>query len=444
MSDVQAQAPSATDTTVRRLGDHVGQRVRLKGWLYHRRSKGKIRFLLVRDGTGLVQAVATPRDVPAETFALCDTIPQEASIVVEGTVRADARAPGGFELTVAAVEVVSRPSQEYPIAIAEDVPNVDFLLERRHLWMRSRKPWAVLRVRSEVEHAIHEFYHERGFTRLDAPILTPAACEGTTTLFEIDYFDEGKAYLTQSGQLYSEAGCMAFGKVYTFGPVFRAERSKTRRHLTEFWMVEPEVAFATLDDIMALAEDFVSTVIRRVLERCRVELEELERDTSKLEKIAPPFPRISYSEAVELLRSKGHAFEWGGDLGAPDETALSEHFDRPVMVHRYPKGVKAFYMKRDPLDPRVALCVDVLAPEGVGEIIGGSQREDDLAVLEAGIEEHGLPRQAFEWYLDLRRFGSVPHGGFGLGVERLVAWICGREHVRECIPFPRMLYRIYP
>jgi asparaginyl-tRNA synthetase len=439
-----AAAAATVDATVRRLGEHVGARVRVKGWLYNRRSKGKLHFLLVRDGTGIVQAVASAKDIPPDQATLCDALPQEASIVVEGTVRADARAPGGFELTVADLKLVHRPTQEYPIAIQEDAPGVDFLMERRHLWLRSKKQWATLRVRAEVEQAIHDFYYERDYTRVDAPILTPAACEGTTTLFELDYFEEGKAYLTQSGQLYAEAAAMAFGKVYTFGPVFRAEKSKTRRHLTEFWMVEPEVAYATLDDIMQLAEDFICYIVRRVLERRRPELAELGRDIAKLERIVPPFPRMSYSDAVDFLKSRGHPFEWGGDLGAPDETVISNAHEKPVMIHRYPKDVKAFYMKRDPKDDRVALCVDVLAPEGIGEIIGGSQREDDLAALEGRIAEHKLPKQAFEWYLDLRRYGSVPHGGFGLGIERTVAWICGREHVRECIPFPRMLEKITP
>jgi asparaginyl-tRNA synthetase len=444
MSTTPPPAAAAVDTTVRELKKHVGAKVRLKGWLYNRRSKGKIHFLLVRDGTGLVQGVATKSDVSEDTFKVMDGIPQEASVIVEGTVREDARAPGGVELTLSACQVVSRPEKDYPISIQEVGFGPDFLLERRHLWLRSQKQWATLRVRHEVEQAIHDFYYERGYTRLDAPILTPAACEGTTTLFELDYFDEGKAYLTQSGQLYGEAGAMAFGKVYVFGPVFRAERSKTRRHLTEFWMVEPEVAYATLDDVMQLAEDFICHIVKRVLERCRTELAVLERDLTKLEAIKAPFPRISYDDAVKFLNDKGHKFEWGGDLGAPDETLISQAYDRPVLIHRYPVGVKAFYMKPDPTNPKVALCVDVIAPEGVGEIIGGSQREDDLDALLKRIEEHKLPPEAFGWYLDLRRFGSVPHGGFGLGIERTVAWICGREHVREAIPFPRMLYRIYP
>jgi asparaginyl-tRNA synthetase len=439
-----AASEPVEDATIRSLRSHVGKRVRIKGWLYNRRSKGKIHFLILRDGTGLVQGVASKSDVDEKTFETMAGLPQETSVIVEGTVREDTRSHGGVELTVHALAVVGRPTQDYPISIQDVSFGTDFLMERRHLWLRSQKQWATLRVRHEVEHAIHEFYYDRGFTRVDSPILTPAACEGTTTLFELDYFDEGKAYLTQSGQLYAEASCMAFGKVYTFGPVFRAEKSKTRRHLTEFWMVEPEVAYATLDDVMALAEDFICAILQRVLERCRPELAVLERDVSKLERIRKPFPRMSYDDAVRFLQSKGHRFEWGGDLGAPDETLISEAHERPVMIHRYPKEVKAFYMKRDPQDDRVALCVDVIAPEGVGEIIGGSQREDDLDAMLRRIEEHKLPLSAFEWFLDLRRFGTVPHGGFGLGIERTVAWICGREHVRETIPFPRMMYRIYP
>jgi asparaginyl-tRNA synthetase len=356
-------------------------------------------------------------------------------------VRADPRAPGGVEMIAADVTIHHVPPVEYPISKQAHGP--DFLLSNRHLWLRSRKPHAVLRVRDAVITAIRRFFDERGFVCLDAPIFTPSTCEGTSNLFEVQYFED-KCYLTQSGQLYMEAGAMAFGKVYCFGPTFRAERSKTRRHLTEFWMVEPEMAFATLEDIMQLAEDFLVSIVRHVLETRKPELEVLERDLTKLERIQAPFPRLRYDEAVQLVREKGLPFEEGNDLGAPDETAISEHFDRPVLVHHYPVGVKAFYMKRDPSDPRWALCVDVLAPEGVGEIIGGGQREDDLAALESRIAEHQLPRAPLEWYLDLRRYGSVPHAGFGLGLERTVAWICGIEHVRECIPFPRMLYRIYP
>jgi asparaginyl-tRNA synthetase len=427
--------------TVSDLPRHAGKSVTVSGWLYNRRSKGKIHFLQVRDGSGIVQAVMGVNDVSGEVFERAGTLPQETSLSVTGTVRADPRAPGGVELHLSDLAVHQVPVQEYPISKQAHGP--DFLLSNRHLWLRSRKPHATLRVRDAVLTAIRRFFDERGFTCLDAPIFTPSACEGTTNLFEVQYFDD-KCYLTQSGQLYMEAGAMAFGKVYCFGPTFRAERSKTRRHLTEFWMVEPEVAYADLDDIMDLAEDFLLAIVKHVLAHRREDLLALERDISKLERVEKPFPRLSYREAAALLRQKGLPFEEGGDFGAPDETAISEHFDRPVLIHRYPSAVKAFYMKRDPADPSVALCVDAIAPEGVGEIIGGGQREDDLAALEKRIEEHGLPREPFEWYLDLRRYGSVPHAGFGLGVERTVAWLCGTEHVRECIPFPRMLYRIYP
>ena len=423
------------------LGRHVGETVTISGWLYNRRSKGKIHFLQIRDGSGIVQAVMCSEDVREALFAQCGTLPYETSLSVTGTVKADARAPGGFELHVKDGEIHHVPTQEYPISKQAHGP--DFLLTNRHLWLRSRKPHAILRIRDAVLTAIRRFFDDRGFVCLDAPIFTPSACEGTTNLFEVQYFDE-KCYLTQSGQLYMEAGAMAFGKVYSFGPTFRAEKSKTRRHLTEFWMVEPEVAYADLDDILQLAEDFLVAIVDHVLRHRRPELEALERDISKLERIKPPFPRLSYQEAAQILRQKGFKFEEGNDFGAPDETAISEGFDRPVLVHRYPAAVKAFYMKRDPTDQRLALCVDVLAPEGVGEIIGGGQREDDLGALEKRILEHGLPKEPFEWYLDLRRYGTVPHAGFGLGIERTVAWICGTEHVRECIPFPRMLYRIYP
>lgn len=427
--------------TIRELSDHTGQTVTIRGWLYNRRSKGKIQFLQVRDGTGIVQAVMGKRDVPPEVFTECEGLPYESSLSVTGSVREDQRAPGGVELTVEDVVVHHKPAEDYPIS--KQAHGTDFLLSNRHLWLRSRKPHAVLRIRDAVITAIRTFFQERGFVCLDAPIFTPSSCEGTTNLFEVQYFDDS-CYLTQSGQLYMEAGAMAFGKVYCFGPTFRAERSKTRRHLTEFWMVEPEVAYASLDDIMALAEDFIVAIVRYVLEHRRAELEVLERDVSRLEAIRAPFPRIRYSEAARILEDKGLPFEEGNDFGAPDETAISEHFKQPVLVHRYPAEVKAFYMKRDPEDERFALCVDVLAPEGVGEIIGGGQREDDIQVLERRVEEEGLAREPLEWYLDLRRYGSVPHSGFGLGIERTVAWICGTEHVRECIPFPRMLYRIYP
>ncbi|RME82416.1 MAG: asparagine--tRNA ligase [Planctomycetota bacterium] len=422
--------------------DFLGRKVCIQGWVYKRRSKGKIHFIHFRDGSGFVQGVMGKQDVPEEIFEACKTLPQEASVKAYGEVKEDKRAPGGCELLLENVEVVHLPVQEYPIALKEHAP--DFLLSHRHLWMRHPGAHATLRVRDRVIRAIREFLAKEGFINVDAPIFTPNACEGTTTLFEVDYFDNQKAYLSQSGQLYMEAAAMAFGKVYCFGPTFRAEKSKTRRHLTEFWMVEPEMAYADLDDVMDLAEDFLCYIVEKCLEDCQQELKTLKRDISKLEKVKKPFPRISYNEALEILKKKGHDFEWGGDFGAPDETALSEEFEKPVMVHRYPAQVKAFYMKEDPEDSRLALCVDVLAPEGYGEIIGGGQRADSLDFLIRKIKEHNLPQEAFEWYLDLRRYGSVPHAGFGLGVERTVAWICGNHHVRECIPFPRTLSRIYP
>lgn len=422
------------------IGKHAGEEVTLKGWLYNKRSSGKLHFLLVRDGTGTLQCVVFQKDVSPEQFARAEHLTQESALIVTGTVRADARAPLGYELGVTDLEVVHQAA-EYPITPKEH--GVAFLLDHRHLWVRSAKQHAVLRIRSEVAHACRTYFDERGFVLFDAPILTPAACEGTTTLFETPYFDD-KAYLTQSGQLYLEAGAMAFGKVYCFGPTFRAEKSKTRRHLMEFWMVEPEVAFMDLAGDMDLAEDFVEYVVRRVLATRRRELEVLERDLAPLERVRKPFPRIAYGEAVELLRGKGFAAEWGADFGADEETAISESFDRPVLVHRYPAACKAFYMKADPADPKVALCVDMLAPEGYGEIIGGGQREDDWQTLQDKIREHGLPQEAFDWYLDLRRYGAVPHAGFGMGIERVVAWLCGIHHVRETIPFPRMLERLRP
>ena len=423
------------------IARYEGQAVTLKGWLHNRRSSGKIHFLTLRDGTGFIQCVMTRQAAGDTAFKAADHLAQETSIVVDGTVRADARAPGGFEVDVTGVRVVS-DSQNYPISPKEH--GVDFLMDRRHLWIRSQRQQAILRVRHEVINAVRDFFNQRDFILADTPIFTPAACEGTTTLFPVQYFDEETAYLTQSGQLYNEANAMALGRVYCFGPTFRAEKSKTRRHLTEFWMVEPEMAYATLDDVIDLAEALVVFVVQRVLEKRRPELKVLERDTTKLEGVTAPFPRLSYDEAAALLKEKGLPFEWGGDFGAPDETAISENFDRPVCVHRYPSAIKAFYMKPDPERPDVALCVDVLAPEGYGEIIGGGQRIDDYDLLVARIEEHKLPQEAFEWYLDLRRFGSVPHGGFGMGIERVVTWICGIDHLREAIPYPRMLYRIYP
>jgi asparaginyl-tRNA synthetase len=440
---------SSPITTIAEIGKHDGQSVTLRGWLYNLRESGKLLFPQFRDGSGVIQGVVPKNAVTPEVFDAIKTLTQESSVIVEGKVRADKRAPGGYELDVSNVQVVQRVSESDPYPITPKEHGTEFLMEHRHLWVRSQRQASILRVRAEIVKAMRDFLDERGFTLTDPPILTPAACEGTSTLFPVDYFDE-QAYLTQSGQLYIEATAMALGKVYSFGPTFRAEKSKTRRHLTEFWMVEPEIAYAQLDDLMNLAEEFISFIVKRCLERRRTDLQAIGRDISKLEKIEPPFPRISYDEAVKNLQ-EGHAkgaletkFEWGGDLGSPDETYLSAQFDRPVMVHRYPAKVKAFYMEPDPQRPELALCVDVLAPEGYGEIIGGSQRMASHELLLQRIHEHGLPEEAFKWYLDLRKFGSVPHSGFGMGIERAVAWICGLEHVRETIPFPRMLNRLYP
>jgi asparaginyl-tRNA synthetase len=431
----------ATHVYVEDLKKHVGQEITLKGWLYNMAGKGKLAFLQVRDGTGVVQAVMVKAEVGDEIFARAATLKQEASIIVTGTVREDARSPIGVEVGVKDLQVVHVPATDFPISPKDH--GTAFLMEQRHLWLRSRKQVAVLRVRAEIVRQIRNYFDSRGFVLMDAPIFTPSACEGTTNLFEVNYFED-KAYLTQSGQLYGEAGAMALGRIYTFGPTFRAEKSKTRRHLTEFWMIEPEVAYMDLAGDMELAEDFLVEVVKGVLENRRPELAVLERDISKLEKVQKPFPRIRYEEAVALLQKKGKDTKFGDDFGADEETAISEEFDRPVMIHRYPAAIKAFYMKRDPEDPRCALALDVIAPDGYGEIIGGAQREDDLATLEARIAEHNLPREAFEWYLDLRRYGSVPHAGFGLGLERTVQWICGLHHVRETIPFPRMMGKIEP
>ena len=425
------------------LKKHVGGDVTVKGWLYNKRVKGKIAFLIVRDGTGVVQCVASKGEVGDASFAVCDKLPQESAVMITGPVRADERSPGGVELGVGKIEVFAEAAADYPIQIQDVVPEIGFLMQHRHLWLRSRKQAALLRVRAEIIRGIRDFFDSRGFTLVDSPILTPAACEGTSTLFNVDYFDD-KAYLTQSGQLYAEAAAMALGKVYCFGPTFRAEKSKTRKHLTEFWMVEPEVAWLELDGLMELMEQFVSSLVQRCLERRREELKVLERNTAVLEKVAPPFPRVHYNDAIELIRKAGIEFPWGEDFGAPHEEAVVRNFDRPVLVHRFPAQVKAFYMQPDPADPKHAMACDCLAPEGYGEIIGGSQRIHDLKLLETRIEEHKLPRGPFEWYLDLRKYGTVPHSGFGLGVERTVSWICGSEHIRECIPFPRMLYKIYP
>lgn len=423
------------------IAGHEEQAVTIRGWLHQRRSSGKIHFLVVRDGTGFIQAVMSRQAVPQDVFTRADHLSQETSLIVHGTVRADRRAPGGYEIDVTGLEVVGE-SQDYPITPKEH--GVDYLMDRRHLWIRAQRQNAILRIRHEVIDAIRGYFNSRGFILADTPIFTPAAVEGTTTLFPVQYFETEKAYLTQSGQLYNEANAMALGRVYCFGPTFRAEKSKTRRHLTEFWMVEPEVAWATLDEVIELAEGLVVEIVSRVLTNRRRELNALERDTSKLESIQPPFPRITYDEAVKILRDLGQPFEEGNDFGGTDETVLSSQFDRPVAVTHYPAQVKAFYMQPEPGRPDRVRCVDFLAPEGYGEIIGGSERIWDLDLLMRRIREHNLPPEAFEWYLDLRRFGSVPHGGFGLGVERTVAWICGLEHIREAIPYPRMLYRIYP
>jgi len=422
------------------LNQHVGQDVTIEGWLYNRRSSGKLEFLQVRDGSGVVQCVASKADLPEDVFARCGTVAQEAAIRVRGSVREDKRAPSGVELTLKDLEVVSG-SQDYPITPKEH--GTPFLLDHRHLWIRSQRQHAILRIRHTLVDACRRFLNDEGFINADAPIFTPNACEGTTTLFETQYFDE-KAYLTQSGQLYNEATAAAFGKSYCFGPTFRAEKSKTRRHLIEFWMVEPEIAYATLDDVMVFIERFVEAIVARVLAERRPELKILERDVTALERVKAPFPRLSYDEAATRLKDKGLPFEWGGDFGGTDETVLTEGYDRPFFVHRFPAAIKAFYMKRDPKDDRLSLSCDLLAPEGYGEIVGGGQREDDYDTLVSRIQEHQLPMEAFSWYLDLRRYGSVPHSGFGMGIERCLTWICGIEHLREAIPFPRLLNRLRP
>ncbi|MFN4231555.1 asparagine--tRNA ligase [Thermus sp.] len=431
------------------IAKYEGQEVELRGWLYQKRSKGKIHFLILRDGTGFLQATLFQGEVPEEVFEQADHLPQETALKAFGLVRRDARAPGGFELAVRNLEVVSLPHGEYPIGPKEH--GIDFLMDHRHLWLRHRRPFAVMRIRDEVARAIHDFFAERGFLRFDAPILTPSAVEGTTDLFEVDLFDGEKAYLSQSGQLYAEAGALAYGKVYTFGPTFRAERSKTRRHLLEFWMVEPEVAFMTHEENMALQEELVSYLVGRVLERRAKELEMLGRDPRALEPAAEGnYPRLTYKEAVALVNRLAEQdpelppLTYGEDFGAPQEAALSRQFDRPVFIERYPARIKAFYMEPDPEDPELVLNDDLLAPEGYGEIIGGSQRIHDLELLRQKIREFGLPEEVYDWYLDLRRFGSVPHSGFGLGLERTVAWISGLSHVREAIPFPRMYTRMRP
>lgn len=435
MSEVPARVAIAD------LRAQVGRTAEIRGWLLRRRSSGKIHFLLLRDGTGVVQAVVSQQDVAGETFETAGRLPQESSLVATGQVREDVRSPGGVELALVDLAVVQE-ADPYPITPKDH--GVEFLMDHRHLWLRSGRQQAVLRVRAEVIRAMTDYLDGQGYLRVDAPILTPAAAEGTTTLFSTPYFDLGNAYLTQSGQLYNEAAAMAFGRVYCFGPTFRAEKSKTRRHLIEFWMLEPEAAFLELDGYMDLAEAFVANVVARVLDRCRGDLVTLERDLAPLERVVAPFPRISYDDALHVLARQGKTVAWGDDLGGDEETAVSHHFDRPVFVHRYPTRCKAFYMQPDPRRPEVVLGADLLAPEGYGEIIGGGERIHDLDLLRRRLDEHGLSEDVYRWYLDLRRYGSVPHSGFGIGIERTVAWICGLEHVRETIPFPRLLNRLYP
>jgi asparaginyl-tRNA synthetase len=435
---------AATKIRISDAAKHAGERVEIQGWLYNLRKSGKIVFPIVRDGSGMIQCVAVKSSLPEELFETLKNLTQESSLTVTGTLRAEPRAAGGYELDVIDAHVHQRVTEEHPYPITPKEHGVDFLMDHRHLWLRSRRQHAAIRVRHQVIKSIRDYFDSHGFTLVDTPIFTPAACEGTTTLFEVNYFDDEKVYLTQSGQLYNEANIMAFGKVYCFGPTFRAEKSKTRRHLTEFWMVEPEMAYADLEEIKRVAEELIVSVVGRILDERKEELKVLERDTSKLESVLSPFPRMSYDQAVKILQSKGSEIQWGGDFGNTDETLLTEAFHRPVIVDRYPTEIKAFYFAPDEQRPEVALGVDIIAPEGYGEIVGGGQRIHDLALLEKRLAEHGLPREAFDWYLDLRRFGSVPHGGFGMGVERFVAWMCGLEHIRETIPYPRMLYRTRP
>ena len=428
------------DTTIDKIGQFEGQTVRLKGWVYNKRSSGKIVFLQIRDGFGIIQAVAVKSQFAPEKFEEIQKTTQESSIIVTGSVRKDDRAPSGYELSLETFEVVGT-SEDYPISPKEH--GVDCLMEHRHLWLRSARQHAIMKIRNTIIRSCEDYLRKEGFLRIDTPILTPAACEGTTTLFETDYFDR-KAYLSQSGQLYNEANCMAFGNVYCFGPTFRAEKSKTRRHLMEFWMLEPEVAFATIEDIMELEENMISYMASKVVEENANDLKSIGRDISKVEAIKAPFPRLHYNEAIELLHSHGNDLPWGEDFGADEETIISSQFDRPVFVHRYPAQCKAFYMEPDPKDPKHALCADLLAPEGYGEITGGGQRMSDYEMLKNKIIENKLPLEAYEWYLDLRKYGSVPHSGFGIGIERTITWICGIDHLRETIPYPRMLTRLYP
>ena len=432
-----------TPIIIEQAGKYDGQEVTIRGWLYNMRESGKLLFPIFRDGTGIIQGVCALKENP-EAFAALKGLTQESSVIVTGKIRAEQRAPGGYEMGVNKVEIVQKVPESTPFPIQLKEHGVDFLLDHRHLWMRTPRQAAILRIRAEAERAAREFMDSQGYTLTDAPMFTPAACEGTSTLFEVNYIDNEKAYLTQSGQLYIEATAMALGKVYTFGPTFRAEKSKTRRHLTEFWMLEPEGAYVELDEAMTLGEGLVSAIVQSVLKNKPRELETLKRDTTKLQNVKPPFPRISYEDAIKVLQKHGNPAKFGDDIGGDEETIISNEFDRPVLVHRYPASIKAFYMQPDPQRPDLALAFDMLAPEGYGEIIGGSQRIHDYDLLVKRLREHNLPEEAFQWYLDLRRYGSVPHSGFGLGLERTVAWICGAEHIREVIPFPRMLYRVYP
>ncbi|EGL16041.1 MULTISPECIES: asparagine--tRNA ligase [Paenibacillus] len=427
-------------STIHEVKDHVGESVRIGCWLHNKRKSGKIQFLQLRDGTGFIQAVVVKSEVSEDVWEAASKLTQESSLYVTGSVREEPRSKSGYELTVEGVEII-QITQDYPITPKEH--GVDFLMDHRHLWLRAPRQRAILVIRAEIIRAIQQFFDDKGFQLVDPPILTPSSCEGTTNLFHTKYFDED-AYLTQSGQLYMEAAAMALGKVYSFGPTFRAEKSKTRRHLIEFWMIEPEMAFVDHEESLRVQEQFVSHVVQTVLKNCRSELETLGRDISKLEKIQAPFPRITYDEAVQFLQDTGHEFPWGEDFGAPHETAIAEKYEKPVFITHYPTGIKAFYMKPDPNRPEVVLCADMIAPEGYGEIIGGSQRIDDPELMEERFKEHELSSEAYQWYMDLRKYGTVPHSGFGLGLERTVAWICGLEHVRETIPFPRLLYRLYP
>jgi asparaginyl-tRNA synthetase len=438
--EAQAAVPIIT---IEQAGAHAGGSVTIRGWLYNLRESGKLLFPIFRDGTGIMQGVVSQKEHP-EVFSALKGLPQESSVIATGVIRAEPRAPGGYEMGVSAIEVVQRvgDAEPYPIQLKEH--GVDFLLDRRHLWIRTPRQAAILRIRAEAERAARNFMDAQGYTLTDAPIFTPAACEGTTTLFEVNYIDEQKAYLTQSGQLYVEALAAALGKVYTFGPTFRAEKSKTRRHLTEFWMLEPEAAYAHLEDMIQLAEGLVSAVVQSVAKNRTRELGLIERDVASLQKITPPFPRITYDDAIKVLQKAGNPAKWGDDFGGDEETIISKEFDRPVVIHRYPAAMKAFYMATDAARPELSLSFDMIAPEGYGEIIGGGERLADYDTLLRRLREHNLPEESFQWYLDLRRYGSVPHAGFGLGLERTVAWICGTEHIREVIPFPRMLYRVYP